>query len=397
MNDVCALSNGHDPLSHAVRHIWLAFHQATMSCIMYCAMPTVGVEQQFAGLQASVKDLQQQAQQDAQSLTSDLERTKLQLSAANQEHDVLEASLLESQEDRAALEGKLAQSAGRVQVLEGEGQQLQLKFDSAKQKLTAAQKQIADAEVAQQASQQLCAQLRCELTDARTQSQTARADLAEASQRYQKLQTDFSDAQRQSTAATGQLSAAQQQCDKLQSELSEAVRQSKARGTDLADAHTQCQTLTAELAAAQRQAAAVGAELADAQRQHQTLKSDLADAEGKSKATSKELSDAHKHCQQLVFELSDARRQSKSVSAQLSDAQQQSEVFKAELAAAGKALVTAQEEERHTNASWSAAERRLEAEKDALQVTTLLPDSPLPQKSPKFCLHNVQVAFVHYC
>ncbi len=346
-------------------------------CIANHDVPTIGAEQQLAKLQISLKDLQEQAQQEAQSLTSDLERTKLQLSAADQERDALGASLLLSQEERAALEGQLAQSADHVQILEGEGQQLQLNFDDTKQRLTAAQKQVTDAEVAQQASQQLCARLRSELTGAQTQSQT---DLAEASRRYQKLQIEFSDAQRQSAAATAQLSEAQQQYEKLQSELSEAVRQSRASSTGLADAHTQCQTLRAELAAAQRQAAAVGAELADAQRQHQTFKTELADAKGKSRATSKELSDAQRQCQQLLSELNDAQRQSKSVSAQLSDAHQHSEALKAELAAANKALATVQEEERHTKASWSAAERRLEAEKDALQVSTLLPDSPLPQK-----------------
>ena len=51
-----------------------------------------------------------------------------------------------------------------------------------------------------------------------------------------------------------------------------------------------------------------------------------------------------------------------------SEAQQQHEAGRAELAAARKALLAAQQEGGQIRASWKAAERKLEEEKEALQV-----------------------------
>ena len=58
--------------------------------------------------------------------------------------------------------------------------------------------------------------------------------------------------------------------------------------------------------------------------------------------------------------------------AELSEAQQQFDALKVELAAARRAAMKAKEEENRRHTSWSAAERKLEAEKDALQVLNLV-------------------------
>ena len=74
----------------------------------------------------------------------------------------------------------------------------------------------------------------------------------------------------------------------------------------------------------------------------------------------------------LTAELQQARSQLASAQQALdtewSDAQQQHEAGRVELAATKKALLAAQHEESQIRTNWKAAERKLEAEKDELQV-----------------------------